>query len=176
VPLIRCPDCEKSVSDAVPSCVHCCRPQLEAWNTGSFTDWIRRSAPRESGRNHQPTDRVRAAPGATSWNTDGRRGKDPVGLLLALGAALFMVTVPRLFPGGLGYGLAYGAFFGLLVGLWPHALARKQDRRRAGTLSLVGCTMAGAFGGLLAAIPGAALFALVLHLTKSDESLLVRVG
>ena len=63
-----------------------------------------------------------------------------------------------------------GFIAGLLVGLVPLVSGFVKGRRNLGIIGLVACAVAGAFLGLLLAIPVAIVFTLFIFLSKRERA------
>lgn len=175
MPLIQCQDCHREISSSAPACIHCGR-HAAVGRTDRFAEAHKhRNTQMPSGMSHAHATGGKGRSdvhGGDSTFDGAKPGTDKWATIGGIAAFAFMFLVPRLFTGGLGYGIAYGTFFGGIVGLWPYHVARRQGRIRLATAAIVTCGFGGAISGLLLALPVAVLFVIGISLTRPKAYLI----
>lgn len=86
MPLITCPDCEKQISDAAPSCIHCGRPTeagLQAQYAAERREVEDRIYPAREERSSNPDTLPRQKIGPVGWGLLGLAALMVVGAIMA---------------------------------------------------------------------------------------------
>lgn len=147
MPLIVCADCRRSISDAAPACIYCGRPVGTNKPTPSTAKESLISEKEEARPSTPMVDQEVTSRGP---NKKSRTTTEWLGGLLGFGAMYLFLHLP---VDSLALKMLAGGVVGLLIGLIPHAQAKKRGANALAIWSIVACTVGGALSGVLLAIP-----------------------
>jgi hypothetical protein len=144
--LVTCQDCKRSISDTAPACIHCGRPA--GANQSSPRPTSERLAAEQFFK--QSPASKEAMPASNSSVPKSRTAKEWLGGALGFGVTYLFFHLP---VNSLALKMLAGGVVGMLIGLIPHAQARKRGATTFAAWSIAICGLGGALAGLLFAIP-----------------------
>lgn len=146
MPLITCPDCGRSISDAAPACIYCGRPAAARRPPPARPEAPVPQAPKASAPDMPP---------ASSPGSKKRTAGEWLGGIFGFGIVYLFFHLP---VDSLALKMLGGGVVGLLLGLIPFSQAKKAGASQLAGWSLVVCALGGAASGILFAVPLCLLF------------------